>query len=98
VEPAELERVINQLVAGKVYERDSLMAQAMRIGAMEALGLGWRLADQEVERVRAVTADQVQAVARKYLTDDRLTVAVLEPQPMPQGTVARTDLGNHHAH
>ena len=98
VDPAELERVINQLVAGKVYERDSLMAQAMRIGSMEALGLGWRLSDEEVERIRAVTAEQVQAVARKYLIDDRLTVAVLEPQPMAQGTTARADGGNTHAH
>jgi zinc protease len=98
VDAAELERVINQLVAGKVYERDSLMAQAMRIGSMEALGLGWRLSDQELERIRAVTAEQVQAVARKYLTDDRLTVAVLEPQPMAPGTVARAAGANDHAH
>ena len=88
VQPAELERVITQLVAGKVYERDSIMAQAMRIGSMEALGLGWRLADEEVERIRAVTPDQVQAVARKYLDDKRLTVAVLDPLPMAKGGVA----------
>jgi zinc protease len=97
VDPAELERVINQLVAGKVYERDSLMAQAMRIGSMEALGLGWRLSDQEVERIRAVTPEQVQAVARRYLIDDRLTVAVLEPQSMAPGAVARVEGGNSHA-
>jgi zinc protease len=93
VQPAELERVITQLVAGKVYELDSIMAQAMRIGSMEALGLGWRLADQEVERIRAVTPEQVQAVARKYLDDKRLTVAVLDPLPMGKGgaAVARGD-------
>ena len=33
---------------------------------LEALGLGWRLADEEVERIRAVTPAQVQAVARQY--------------------------------
>jgi len=90
VQPAELERVITQLVAGKVYERDSIMAQAMRIGSMEALGLGWRLADEEVDRIRAVTPEQVQAVARKYLDDKRLTVAVLDPLPMAKGGVAMT--------
>jgi zinc protease len=94
VEPAELDRVITQLVAGKVYERDSIMAQAMRIGSMEALGLGWRLADEEVERIRAVTPEQVQAVARKYLDDKRLTVAVLDPLPMGKGGVAMTAGGN----
>jgi zinc protease len=90
VQSAELERVITQLVAGKVYERDSIMAQAMRIGSMEALGLGWRLADEEVERIRAVTPEQVQAVARKYLDERRLTVAVLDPLPMANGSVAVT--------
>jgi zinc protease len=88
VADAQLERVVNQLVAGKVYERDSIMAQAMRIGAMEALGLGWQTAEEEVERIRAVTPEQIQAVARKYLDDRRLTVAVLDPLPMGKGSVA----------
>ena len=98
VQPAELERVITQLVAGKVYERDSIMAQAMRIGSMEALGLGWQLADEEVERIRAVTPAQVQAVARKYLDDERLTVAVLDPLPMSKGGAAMTRGGESHVH
>jgi len=29
-----------------------------------------------------VTPEQIQAVARKYLTADNLTVARLDPQPM----------------
>jgi zinc protease len=96
VTPAELERVITQLVAGKVYERDSIMAQAMRIGSLETLGLGWRVADEEVERIRAVTPEQVQAVARKYLDDKRLTVAVLDPLPMGKGGVAMARGDNDH--
>jgi zinc protease len=96
VQPAELQRVITQLVAGKVYERDSIMAQAMQIGSLEALGLGWRLADEVVERIRAVTPEQVQAVARKYLDDKRLTVAVLDPLPMAKGGVAMTRGDNSH--
>ena len=98
VQPAELQRVITQLVASKVYERDSIMTQAMRIGAMEALGLGWRIADSEVDRIRAVTAEQVQAVARKYLDDARLTVAVLEPLPMGRDGVAMAKEGAGHVH
>jgi zinc protease len=34
------------------------------------------------ERIKAVTADQVRAVARQYFIDDGLTVAVLEPQAL----------------
>lgn len=76
----ELQRVKAQVVAHDVYQRDSLFYQAMQIGTLETIGLDWRLMDQYVDRVRAVTAEQVQEVARKYLVDDHLTVAILEPQ------------------
>ena len=33
-------------------------------------------------KLKEVTAAQVQEVARKYLVDDNLTVAVLDPQPV----------------
>ncbi|MEO8008005.1 MAG: insulinase family protein, partial [Betaproteobacteria bacterium] len=36
-------------------------------------------------KLQEVTADQVREVARKYLIDDNLTVAVLDPQPLPGG-------------
>jgi len=78
----ELDRIKSQVIAADVYQRDSVFYQAMQLGMLETVGLDWRLADDYVERVRAVTAAQVQAVARKYLTDDRLTVAVLSPLPI----------------
>ncbi len=76
----ELERVKTSVVAADVYQRDSLFYQAMKIGIAETVGVGRKVVDEYVERIRAVTAEQVQAVARKYLVDERLTVAVLEPQ------------------
>jgi zinc protease len=82
VAEAELERVKAQVVANEVYERDSLFFQAMQIGTLETVGLGWQRMDEYVPRVRAVTAEQVQAVARQYLNDDGLTVGVLDPQPL----------------
>src|SRR5690606_334778 len=82
VTAAELERVKAQVVAGNVYERDSLFYQAMQIGILETVGLDWRVADEYVDRVKAVTAEQVQQVARKYLKDEALTVAVLDPLPL----------------
>ena len=80
----ELARVKAQVVANDVYQRDSVFYQAMRLGALASVGLDWRLADEYVARIRAINAAQVQAVARKYLTEDRLTIAVLDPQPMNQ--------------
>lgn len=83
VSQAELDSIKAQVVASKVYEKDSLFYQAMQIGTLATVGLDWQLMDQFVERLRAVTPEQVQAVAKKYLLDDRLTVAVLEPQSTP---------------
>jgi len=80
ISPDELERVVTQAVASKVYQRDSVFYQAMQIGMLDTLGLDWRLLDEEIERLRAVTPEQVQAVARKYLVENNLNVAVLIPK------------------
>ncbi|MBI5782636.1 MAG: insulinase family protein [Gammaproteobacteria bacterium] len=82
VSAEELKRVKAQVVAGNVYSRDSVFYQAMQIGRLAAVGLDWRMLDDYVKNLNAVTAEQVQAVARKYLVDTNLTVAVLDPQPM----------------
>lgn len=77
----ELERVKAQVVAENVYRRDSVFGQAMLIGQLVATDLDWRLQDRFVHRIKAVTAGDVQAVARKYLVDTNLTVAILDPKP-----------------
>ncbi|NEV62792.1 M16 family metallopeptidase [Thiorhodococcus minor] len=80
----ELERVRNQVVAAKVYEKDSLFYQAMILGRLETIGLDWELSETYVDALAAVTPEQIQAVAQKYLRPERLTVAVLDPQPIDQ--------------
>jgi zinc protease len=89
----ELERIKAQVVAGQVYQRDSMFYQAMQIGILETVGLGWRRLDEYVDRIRAVTPEQVRAVARKYFVDRGLTVAVLKPLALsgkkPRGPAAR---------
>ncbi|WP_420856736.1 M16 family metallopeptidase [Sulfuriflexus mobilis] len=80
VDKAELDRIKAQVVAGKVYERDSVFYQGMQIGTLVTVGLDYRQLDEYVDRIRAITPAQVQAVAKKYLIDDTLTVAILEPQ------------------
>ncbi len=76
----ELQRVVNQTVAKKVFARDSLFYQAMLIGMRETNGYDWKTLDQELQHIRKITPQQVQAVARKYLVDAHLTVAILEPR------------------
>ncbi len=96
VSAEELQRVQAQVVASQVYELDSVFYQAMQIGTLETIGLDWRLIETYPEKMRAVTAEQVRAVARKYLTDDRLTVAVLDPLPLEDGKQVPAVSGGDH--
>ncbi len=82
VAEGELQRVKAQVISSDVYEKDSVFYQGMILGMLETIGLPWKLADNYVARIKEVTAEQVQAVAKKYFTDDRLTVAELEPLPL----------------
>jgi len=82
VTDAELERVKAQLVASKVFETDSIFYQAMRLGMFETNGHGWETGQAFNERLRGITAEQVQAVAKKYLVRSNRTEAVLQPTRM----------------
>ncbi len=97
IEADELARVKSQVVASNVYEQDSSFYQAMKVGQLEAVGLDWKLADAYVDRINAVTVGQVQAVAKKYLVEARLTIAELDPLPMDTGkkSPAGTNGGGH---
>ncbi len=88
VDTPELERVRNQLIASKVYELDSLFYQAMVLGQLETVGLGWELADSYVDHLAAVTPEQIRSVAQRYLVPDKLTIAILEPQPLATAQAA----------
>lgn len=93
VSDKELARIKAQVVSNDVYEKDSIFYQAMVIGIFETVGLSWREADKYVESIKAVTAEQVQIVAEKYLQEDQLTVAVLDPQVL-DGKTKRTAVGD----
>lgn len=80
----ELKRVKTQLIAGQIYKRDSIFGQAMEIGVMEMTGLSHTDIDRIIDKLKEVTAEQVQAVARKYFGDDALTVATLVPLPLSE--------------
>ncbi len=86
VDNEELQRIKAQVLAKAVYERDSNFYQAMQLGMLETVGLGWKVVDQYVDKVNQVTAEQVQEVARKYLIEDKLSVAYLEPLPITENT------------
>ena len=82
VSEAELTRVKTRWIAGEVFKRDSMMAQARELGGAWLLGMPLDAGERLLERLRGITAQQVQAVAGKYFGDDQLTVGTLRPQPL----------------
>jgi zinc protease len=77
---SELKRIKVRILSDQIYKRDSIFGQAMEIGSNEMAGFSWRDIDSMLEKMQTITPAQVQEVAKKYLVDEGLTIAVLEPQ------------------
>jgi zinc protease len=80
VSKTELDRVKSQLVSSQIYKRDSIFAQAMEIAIAEMNGISWKYLDDMLLNVQRVKSEDIQRVVEKYLIDDSLTVATLDPQ------------------
>lgn len=91
----ELDRVKAAVIAADVYQRDSMFYQGMQIGQLETMGYSWRLLKEYPEQLKAITSEQVQAVAKKYLVKDNMTIATLEPQPIDPNA---KPVGRPHTH
>ncbi|MBF1803436.1 M16 family metallopeptidase [Alloalcanivorax profundimaris] len=76
----EMDRVRASVLAGQVYQRDSVMGQAMELGRLSVLGVDWRLAEQFDENLAKVTPEQVQRAARDWLVAERRAVAHVIPE------------------
>jgi zinc protease len=75
---AEVERAARQIAVQRAFARDGTFALVQRLGEYEAAG-SWRFDERYLERIAAITPDDVRAVAQKYLVDDNRTVGVLIP-------------------
>ena len=82
----ELARAKNQIEASFVWRQDSVHSRASGLVRFEMLG-SWRLLDRFVPMIRAVTAADIQRVARAYFPSDKKNVGVLLPAepPAPAG-------------
>jgi len=97
VSASELNRVKAQVAASNVFQRDSVFYQAMQMGMLETDGLGWSRMDEFADRIRSITAKQVQDVASKYMVRTNLTVTVLEPSSTSGRKAPAAPRGNLHA-
>ena len=75
----ELQKAKNQVEARYLFEQDSIFRQAMLLGTAETAGAGWQYIADYVDKVRAVTKEDIQRVVRTYLNEDTRTVGILIP-------------------
>jgi zinc protease len=81
VPESELATAKDMLVIAHELGKESLEAQAQDAAVNEVLGLGWDYERRYPEMVRAVTAEQVQALARE-LFRQTLTARTLPEKPV----------------
>jgi zinc protease len=82
VSDVELTRARNQIEASFVFQDDSIHRRASLLARFELLG-GYAQKDRYLDRIRAVTADDLQRVARTYFPDDKKNVGILLPKGRP---------------
>jgi zinc protease len=76
----ELDRAKNQIEAAFVFQQDSVHRRASLLARFESIG-GFEGLDRFVPAIRAVSAADVQRVARAYFAIDRKSLGVLLPTP-----------------
>lgn len=75
----ELQKVKNQIEADFLFGQDSVFNLARVLAEYEIVA-NWRAWEAYLPGIRAVTAADLQRVAKAYLTPDNRTVAVLVPE------------------
>lgn len=76
----ELARVRAQVIAAEVYAQDSITSQATQIGQLESVGLSWRLQENDLAALEAVTPADIQAAAQQFFTQSRLSTVYIHPE------------------
>ncbi|TAL60031.1 MAG: insulinase family protein [Legionella sp.] len=79
VSEKELQRIKTQIIAQKTYEKDSIFGQAMELGLLETVGIGWQHTNDYVKDLNAITPEQIQKTAQRYFQENNRTDAELVP-------------------
>lgn len=85
IEEQELARAKMHFTADYVYEKDSMSQQAMQLGALALIGYDVSKTADILQQIKAVTAQDVQRVAKQYLVSKRQTIAEMIPTSADEG-------------
>jgi predicted Zn-dependent peptidase len=74
----EAEKIKARAKAGMINQLNNNMGLAMGLASYQNDWGDWREMFRELDRINAVTAEDIQRVAKEYLTDNNRTVALLQ--------------------
>lgn len=80
----EMSAAKNQLEAYFIFQNDSVSDQGEQLGYYNTVA-DWRYLDTLIPKLKAVTAGEVETVAKKYLVTDQLTVGKFLPTGFERG-------------
>ncbi|MEK6674454.1 MAG: pitrilysin family protein [Planctomycetota bacterium] len=80
VTPRELDKAKNQFLSRAVTESLTVASKAQVLGGYQVLEGDAERANKHLERIRAVTIADLQRVSQTYLTEQRETMATVQPE------------------
>ncbi len=83
IEPAELEKARNQALAEYVQRGETVQGRADLLGYAAVILADPERVNTDLERTRALTAEQVMAVARRVFGEQGRITVVIRPDPNP---------------
>jgi zinc protease len=83
ISAAELEKAKKTAIAQHIFQKESAQSIASSLASAFLVTGNPYFDDDYVEGIRAVSAQQVQAAARKYLSFRRMNVALIKPAAAP---------------
>ncbi len=76
----ELEQVKSRLLANNIYKFDSVFYQVMQVGMLETKNHDWELLDNYINDVNSITEDDLKAVAKKVILDNKFLYSLIRPK------------------
>lgn len=81
---SDIRRALTILESDAVYQRQTVQGVAQRMGYFHTVAGGTEFENRLTELARQVTPEQLRSVARRYLTPENMTVALVTPDSVEQ--------------
>ncbi|MGQ4810352.1 hypothetical protein NKDENANG_03810 [Candidatus Entotheonellaceae bacterium PAL068K] len=93
VTPEELAKAKKQKVANHIFGQQTVQGRARTLGIDVLNTYDPHFSDTYVHNIQQVTAEEVQQVARRYLHEDTLVLAVVRPKRAAASTATPSQVG-----